>query len=208
MLEMSEILNRAPILPVLVIHELEKAVHLARSLVSGGLPVLEVTLRTDAAFESIARIKKEVPGVLCGAGTVTHTGQVPLLKDVGADFAVSPGYTQKLGNALGLAEIPFLPGVSTASELMVGLDCGYSHFKFFPAEAMGGVKTLKSLGGPFPDARFCPTGGVTQDNLADYLAVPSVVSVGGSWVASNASIEAGAWGYIEQQAAQAVALVG
>ena len=201
-----EMLKRAPILPVLVIDRAEDAVPLARALVAGGLPVLEVTLRTEAALESIGRIKAEVEGVVCGAGTVTSGRVVEALEDVEADFAVSPGYTMGLGDALRLSRIPLLPGVATASELMVCLDRGYSCFKFFPAEAMGGVKTLKSLGGPFPEARFCPTGGLTPTNLKDYLALPSVVTAGGSWVAPKSLIDKGDWAAIEELAAEAVAL--
>ena len=156
-----ELLSMAPVLPVLVIERVEDAVPLARALLAGGLPVLEVTLRTDAALESIARIKSEVEGIYCGAGTVTSGRQVEALEHARADFAVSPGYTMSLGDALRLSRIPLLPGVATASELMVALDRGYKCFKFFPAESLGGPKALKSLGGPFPSAKFCPTGGVT-----------------------------------------------
>ena len=203
-----EMLKRAPILPVLVIEQVEDAVPLARALVAGGLPVLEVTLRTQAALESIRRIKAEVEGVVCGAGTVVSGRSVEALEDVGADFAVSPGYTMSLGDALRLSRIPLLPGISSASELMVCMDRGYSCFKFFPAQAMGGVQTLKSLSGPFPDARFCPTGGITPDNLKSYLQLPSVVTAGGSWVAPKEAIARGDWSLIEQLATEATALAG
>ena len=201
-----EMLQRAPVLPVLVIERVEDAVPLARALVEGGLPVLEVTLRSEAALESIARIKAEVDGVICGAGTVVQGSTVEDLEEVGADFAVSPGYTTSLGEALRLSRIPLLPGIATASELMVGLELGYSVFKFFPAEAMGGVTTLKGLSGPFPQARFCPTGGISPDNLKSYLDLPSVVTAGGSWVAPKAAIAGGEWDRIRELAAQAVAL--
>ena len=183
-----ELLMQAPVLPVLVIERVEDAVPLARALLAGGLPVLEVTLRTEVAFEAIAKIKAEVDGVYCGAGTVTHKGQVELLEQAGVDFAVSPGYSQPLGSALRLSRIPLLPGIATASELMACLDRGYQCFKFFPAEAMGGVKTLRSLGGPFPEARFCPTGGINMDIIRTYLDVPSVVTAGGSWIATPDAI--------------------
>ena len=201
-----EMLEQAPILPVLVIERVEDAVPLAKALVAGGLPVLEVTLRTDAALESIARIKGEVEGVICGAGTVNHRGFVDSLKQVNADFAVAPGYTKSLGDALRDADIPLVPGIATASELMVCLDEGYACCKFFPAEANGGVKALKSLAGPFPEARFCPTGGITPANLSDYLSLSSVVTAGGSWVAPKDAIAGGDWGLIESLAAKAVAI--
>ena len=206
MSKVLEVLEQAPILPVLVIERVEDAVPLAKALVAGGLPVLEVTLRTDAALEAIARIKGEVEGVVCGAGTVNHGGFADSLKKVEADFAVSPGYTKSLGEALRDAEIPLIPGVSTASELMVCLDAGYACCKFFPAEAMGGVKTLKSLAGPFPEARFCPTGGITPENLSHYLSLSSVVTAGGSWVAPKDAIARGDWGLIESLASKAVAI--
>ena len=202
-----ELLMQAPVLPVLVIERVEDAVPLALALLAGGLPVLEVTLRTEVAFEAIAKIKAEVDGVYCGAGTVTHKGQVELLEQAGVDFAVSPGYSQPLGSALRLSRIPLLPGIATASELMACLDRGYQCFKFFPAEAMGGVKTLRSLGGPFPEARFCPTGGINMDNIRTYLDVPSVVTAGGSWIATPDAIAKGDWAGIEAEAARAVALI-
>ena len=201
-----EILALAPILPVLVIERIEDAVPLARALVAGGLPVLEVTLRTGVALEAIKRIKSEVDGVYCGAGTVTHGRMVEALEDAGADFAVSPGYTMSLGEALRLSRIPLLPGVATASELMVCLDRGYSCFKFFPAEANGGVKMLKAFGGPFPDAKFCPTGGITPSNLKSYLDVPAVVTAGGSWVAPKDAVKRGDWDAITEEAQRAVAM--
>jgi len=200
------ILSKAPVLPVLVIERVEDAVPLARALVAGGLPVLEVTLRTDAALESIARIKAEVEGVYCGAGTVTHGRQIEALEEVDADFAVSPGHTISLGDTLRLFRIPLLPGIATASELMVCLDRGYRCFKFFPAHAMGGTQTIKSFGGPFPEATFCPTGGITPENLQSYLALPSVVTAGGSWIANKDAIQRRDWSAIQAQAEQAVAL--
>lgn len=202
-----EILSLAPILPVLVIERIEDAVPLARALVAGGLPVLEVTMRTGVALEAIKRIKDEVDGVYCGAGTVTHGRVVEALEDVGADFAVSPGYTMSLGEALRLSRIPLLPGIATASELMVCLDRGYSCFKFFPAEANGGVNMLKSFGGPFPDAMFCPTGGISPANLKTYLDLSSVVTAGGSWIAPQDAIARGDWDFITEQAERVVSLV-
>ncbi|MBT6176025.1 MAG: bifunctional 4-hydroxy-2-oxoglutarate aldolase/2-dehydro-3-deoxy-phosphogluconate aldolase [Deltaproteobacteria bacterium] len=202
-----EILQKAPILPVLVIERIEDAVPLARALAAGGLPVLEVTLRTGVALEAIKRIKDEVEGVYCGAGTVTHGRMVEALEEVSADFAVSPGYTMSLGDALRLSRIPLLPGVATASELMVCLDRGYSCFKFFPAEANGGTKMLKAFGGPFPDAKFCPTGGITPSNLKSYLDIPSVVTAGGSWIAPKDAIERKDWDFITAEAERVVALV-
>ena len=202
-----EILSLAPILPVLVIERIEDAVPLARALVAGGLPVLEVTMRTGVALEAIKRIKDGVDGVYCGAGTVTHGRVVEALEDVGADFAVSPGYTMSLGEALRLSRIPLLPGIATASELMVCLDRGYSCFKFFPAEANGGVNMLKSFGGPFPDAMFCPTGGISPANLKTYLDLSSVVTAGGSWIAPQDAIARGDWDFITEQAERVVSLV-
>jgi 2-dehydro-3-deoxyphosphogluconate aldolase / (4S)-4-hydroxy-2-oxoglutarate aldolase len=187
------ILQRAPVLPVLSIERLDDAVPLARALVSGGLPVFEVTLRTGAALEAIARIRAEVPEALVGAGTVITPADLDEVVASGALFAISPGASEALYLAAAGAAIPFIPAVATASELMRGLNHGHRHFKFFPAAAAGGVATLKAFAGPFPDAKFCPTGGIDRDSAGAYLALDNVITVGGSWMAPADAVRARDW---------------
>ena len=171
----------------------------------GGIRVLEVTLRTPAAIDVIKRIAKEVPDSLIGAGTVTNAQQLKAVVEAGAKFAISPGMTADLLKAGMDAEIPLIPGISSTSDLMKGKDAGYTHMKFFPAEASGGVKAIKSISGPFPDVTFCPTGGIGPNNYNDYLALNNVKCVGGSWLAPDDAIEAGDWARITQLAKEAVA---
>ena len=171
----------APVIPVLVVEDAAQAVPIAQSLVAGGLTVLEVTLRTPAALDVIAAMKT-VPGAIVGAGTVVTTDQFAQAIDAGAEFIVSPGLTESLAEPIIASGVPFLPGVSTAGDLMRGYALGLRHFKFFPAEAAGGVKALKALAAPFHEARFCPTGGITEATAPDWLALPSVLCVGGSWI--------------------------
>jgi 2-dehydro-3-deoxyphosphogluconate aldolase/(4S)-4-hydroxy-2-oxoglutarate aldolase len=195
----------APVIPVLVVADAAKAGGLATALVAGGLPVLEVTLRTPAALDVIREMAK-VPGGHVGAGTVLTADDVKRAKDAGASFAVSPGATERLVRACEDAELPLLPGSATASEVMRAMEWGYSMLKFFPAEAAGGAKMLKSLGGPLPQVSFCPTGGVSPANARDYLSLANVICVGGSWVSPDAEVAAGNWAAIEARAREARAL--
>ena len=195
----------APVIPVLVVADAAKAGGLATALVAGGLPVLEVTLRTRAALDVIREMAK-VPGGHVGAGTVLTPDDVKRAKDAGASFAVSPGATERLVRACEEAELPLLPGSATASEVMRAMEWGYSMLKFFPAEAAGGAKMLKSLGGPLPQVSFCPTGGVSPTNARDYLSLSNVICVGGSWISPDAEVAAGNWAAIEARAREARAL--
>ncbi|MFO1139583.1 MAG: bifunctional 4-hydroxy-2-oxoglutarate aldolase/2-dehydro-3-deoxy-phosphogluconate aldolase [Paracoccus sp. (in: a-proteobacteria)] len=195
----------APVVPVLVVADAAKAEGLATALVAGGLPVLEVTLRTPAALDVIRAMAK-VAGGHVGAGTVLTPDDVKRAKDAGASFAVSPGATERLVRACEDAGLPLLPGASTASEVMQAMEWGYSMLKCFPAEAVGGAKLLKSLAGPLPQVSFCPTGGVTLANAPDYLSLSNVVCVGGSWIAPDADVAASDWAAIEARARDARAL--
>ena len=195
----------APVIPVIVIDDAARAAGLAQALVAGGLPVLEVTLRSDAALDAI-RAMAAVPGGHVGAGTVLTPDDAKRARDAGAGFAVSPGLTDRLIAACQDIGLPLLPGAATASEVMRAAEAGYDMLKFFPAESAGGVAALKSLAGPLPRIGFCPTGGITAQSAPDYLALPNVICVGGSWIASPADIAAGNWQAITQQAGQAAAL--
>ena len=175
------IMRTAPVIPVLVIEDVAHARPIAEALVAGGLAVLEVTLRTAAALDVIAEMKK-VPGAIVGAGTIVDITGLESAIAAGAEFIVSPGLTENLGKASVAKGIPFLPGIANAGDIMRGLDLGLAHFKFFPAEANGGLPALKSLIGPFGQCKFCPTGGIKQDTAADWLAVPQILCVGGSWL--------------------------
>ncbi|MEW9796703.1 bifunctional 4-hydroxy-2-oxoglutarate aldolase/2-dehydro-3-deoxy-phosphogluconate aldolase [Alteromonas sp. CYL-A6] len=200
----AEIFEAGPVVPVLVIHDEENAVPLAKALLAGGIKVLEVTLRTPVALNVIRRIAEEVPEALIGAGTVTNAQQLKEVTEAGAKFAISPGMTADLLKAGMEGSIPLIPGISSISDLMTGKDAGYTFLKFFPAEASGGVKAIKSISGPFPDVRFCPTGGIGPANYRDYLALPNVMCVGGSWVAPDDAIAAKDWDRITQLAKDAV----
>ncbi|OJW67869.1 MAG: 2-dehydro-3-deoxyphosphogluconate aldolase [Sphingomonadales bacterium 63-6] len=177
----EQIMQTAPVIPVLVVDDAAIAAPLAEALVAGGLKVLEVTLRTPAALDVI-REMKQVPGAIVGAGTVTNPAQLDEALAAGSEFIVSPGLTETLGKAAIASGVPFLPGIATAGDIMRGLDLGLSHFKFFPASTSGGIPALKALAGPFGQVRFCPTGGITQDSAPDWLAVDPVLCVGGSWI--------------------------
>ena len=177
----DEIMALAPVIPVLVVDRVEDAVPIAQALVDGGLPVLEVTLRTPAALEAI-RAMKQVAGAVVGAGTVLDPRQLTEALDAGAEFIVSPGLTERLGEAAASAGIPFLPGVSNTGDVMRARDLGFTSLKFFPAEAAGGLAVLKALAAVFGEVRFCPTGGITQDSAPAWLAEPAVACVGGSWL--------------------------
>ena len=201
----EEIFSQGPVVPVLVIKDVAHAVPLAKALIAGGIRVLEVTLRTEAALDVIAKIAKEVPEAIIGAGTVTNRAQLQQVIDAGAKFAISPGLTSDLLKAGNEGSIALIPGISSISELMTAIDHGYTHLKFFPAEASGGVKALKAIGGPFPDIKFCPTGGISPSNYKDYLALPSVRCAGGSWLAPEDAMINGEWDKITELAKQAVA---
>ncbi|RUM44509.1 MAG: keto-deoxy-phosphogluconate aldolase [Desulfocapsa sp.] len=188
-----EILQTGPVVPVMVIEDVEHAVPLAKALVSGGVRVLEITLRSDAALESIRRISEQVPDAIVGAGTVTSAKDLEDITAAGAVFAISPGLTPKLLKAAAQSSIHLIPGISSASELMYGMEAGLSEFKFFPAEAAGGIQMIKSLGGPFPYITFCPTGGISPANYRDYLALKNVACVGGSWLAPKNDVLNGDW---------------
>ncbi|MHA7878944.1 MAG: bifunctional 4-hydroxy-2-oxoglutarate aldolase/2-dehydro-3-deoxy-phosphogluconate aldolase [Saccharospirillum sp.] len=196
-----------PVMPVLAVSRVEDAVPLAQALKAGGLTVLEVTLRTEAAIDVIAAMK-QVDGVVVGAGTVTRVEQLQQLEAVGADFAISPGATPRLLEAGRQAAMPFLPAVASVSEMMQAMELGYEHFKFFPAAASGGVSALKAFAGPFPNVRFCPTGGISARDFTDYLALPNVLCVGGSWVVPADALNQGDWARIEQLAREACELAG
>ena len=170
--------------------------------------MLEITLRTPAALEAIALVSREVPGALVGAGTVITPAQLESAEDAGARFAISPGLTPALLEAAASGGTALIPGVSTASEIMTGMELGYDHFKFFPAEASGGVKALASIGGPFPQITFCPTGGITPDSYTDYLKLDNVACVGGSWITPVAAVRKEDWQGITALASEAVAGAG
>ena len=200
---LDEILRLAPVVPVLIIEDEATAVPLARALMAGGLYALEVTLRTPTALNSIRRIAGEVEGAVVGAGTILTEGAREAAAKAGAVFGVSPGLIE--GEGID-GPLPLLPGIATATELMSGLARGYERFKLFPANIVGGVGALKAFSSPFPQALFCPTGGVTLENAPDYLAQPNCICVGGSWVAPAQAIRDGDWGKIEALAREAAGL--
>ncbi|WP_030598726.1 bifunctional 4-hydroxy-2-oxoglutarate aldolase/2-dehydro-3-deoxy-phosphogluconate aldolase [Streptomyces fulvoviolaceus] len=202
----SSLLDLAPVVPVVVLDDAADAVPLARALVAGGLPAIEVTLRTPVALEAIRAIADGVPGAVVGAGTVITPEQVTECVAAGARFLVSPGWTDVLLEAMRASGLPFLPGVSTTSEVVALLERGVREMKFFPAQAAGGTAYLKSLAGPLPQARFCPTGGIGPGNAPEYLALPNVGCVGGTWMLPADAIAARDWGRIEALARAAAGL--
>lgn len=203
---MRELLERNPVIPVLVIERVADAAPLAEALVAGGLDVLEVTLRTPVALEALAAMRAAVPTAIVGAGTVGTPTQMAAAAAAGAVFAVSPGATDGLLAAARTHGLPFLPGVATASEILALVEHGLDALKFFPAEAAGGVDMLKSWAGPLAGVRFCPTGGITATRAPDYLALDNVPCVGGSWVAPRATVAAGDWAAIQALAEGAAKL--
>jgi 2-dehydro-3-deoxyphosphogluconate aldolase/(4S)-4-hydroxy-2-oxoglutarate aldolase len=203
---MISVLDLAPVIPVVVLDDAADAVPLARALVEGGLPAIEVTLRTPAALDAIRAIAAEVPEAVVGAGTVISPSGVTSAVAAGARFLVSPGWTDTLLDAMRASGVPFLPGVSTASEVVALLERGVSGMKFFPAEAAGGVPYLKSLAGPLPQARFCPTGGVSLASAPAYLELPNVACVGGTWMLPADAVRAGDWARIVRLARGAAGL--
>ncbi|QCO56761.1 bifunctional 4-hydroxy-2-oxoglutarate aldolase/2-dehydro-3-deoxy-phosphogluconate aldolase (plasmid) [Pseudorhodobacter turbinis] len=204
-LRSAEICQLAPVVPVLVVEDVSRAEALARALVAGGLPALEVTLRTACALDAI-RAMSQVEGGVVGAGTLLTPADVKAAKEAGAKFGVSPGATPRLLDACAEYDLPLLPGAATATEVMMLLELGYTVQKFFPAEASGGAPALKSIGAPIPQVRFCPTGGIGLKNAHDYLGLPNVMCVGGSWVAPAALVAAEDWAGITKLAKEAAAL--
>jgi 2-dehydro-3-deoxyphosphogluconate aldolase/(4S)-4-hydroxy-2-oxoglutarate aldolase len=196
----------APVVPVITIEDASAAVPLARALVAGGLPVVEITLRTPAAVEAARAIIAEVKEAVVGIGTVLKPDDLQRAEGLGAAFAISPGLSIELLHAAASGNLPFVPGIQTASDLIACVTRGYDLVKFFPAVPAGGLATLNALGGPFPNVRFCPTGGIGEADAAQWLAHPRVVAVGGSWVAPASDIKAGAWSKIEARARAAAAL--
>lgn len=206
--DLAGLLAQARVVPVLTITEHAQAVPLARALCAGGLPVIEVTLRTPVALEAARSIMAEVPEAVVGLGTLLTPDDVDAASKIGACFAVSPGATPALLAAAAASDLPFLPGVATVSEAMQARAAGFSVLKLFPAEAVGGMGLLKSMSGPLGDLRFCPTGGIDPRNLRDYLALANVIAVGGSWLAPPADLAAGAWARIAERAREARRLAG
>ena len=203
---MRALLRRGPVIAVYSPASVAEAVQVAHALVHGGLDVIEVTLRTPVALDALRAMVAAEPGARIGAGTVLQADQLRQVQDAGAAFAVSPGATPALLAAAARQSLPFLPGVATASELMQAMDFGLDCFKFFPAQAAGGTALLQAFAGPFPQALFCPTGGIGRDNAADYLALPNVACVGGSWLTPADRIKAGDWDAVSALAREAAAL--
>jgi 2-dehydro-3-deoxyphosphogluconate aldolase / (4S)-4-hydroxy-2-oxoglutarate aldolase len=201
-----DVMQDAPVIPVIVLNDVNHAVPLARALVAGGIRMLEVTLRTPVALACIERIAKEVPEAVAGAGTVRTPAEAQAAARAGARFAVSPGFTNAVGHACRDNGLPLLPGVATGSEIMMAQEAGYTELKFFPAMQAGGPAMLKAWGGPFFDVKFCPTGGVSTSNAKEFLSLSNVVCVGGSWLTPADAMQRGDWAQITALAAQASSL--
>ncbi|MBL5979807.1 bifunctional 4-hydroxy-2-oxoglutarate aldolase/2-dehydro-3-deoxy-phosphogluconate aldolase [Comamonas sp. NyZ500] len=194
------IMQDAPVIPVIVLHNAEHAVPMAKALLAGGIRVLEVTLRTPQGLACIEAIAKQLPEAIVGAGTVRNAADAAAAARAGARFAVSPGYTSKLGQACRDLNLPLLPGVATSSEIMMAQEDGFTELKFFPAVQSGGIQMLKAWQGPFGELRFCPTGGISPGNAAEFLALSNVVCVGGSWLVPASAVESGNWSLITELA--------
>ncbi|MFI3222076.1 MAG: bifunctional 4-hydroxy-2-oxoglutarate aldolase/2-dehydro-3-deoxy-phosphogluconate aldolase [Methylococcaceae bacterium] len=203
----TDVLNAGPVMPVMVIKNLDDAVPLAKALVAGGIKVLEITLRTPIALEAIRLISQEVKEAIVGAGTITSPEQLKAAEEAGAVFAISPGLTPALLMAAKEGNIALIPGISTLSELMVGMEAGLDHFKFFPAEAAGGIPMLKSIAGPIPQVTFCPTGGISPENYNAYLSLNNVACVGGSWLVPEDAVKEKNWAKVTELAKLAIANV-
>lgn len=201
-------LKLQPVVPVLIVEDAKTAVPLARALVAGGLKAIEITLRTDAALEAVRLVAQEVEGAVVGAGTILNAAHYAAAVDAGSQFIVSPGTTQELLDVARQSDIPLLPGAATASEVMALREEGYKVLKFFPAEQAGGAAYLKALSSPLAGTLFCPTGGISLKNAMDYLSLPNVVCVGGSWVAPKELVSGGDWAGITKLASEASALKG
>ena len=202
------VFDLAPVIPVLAIERIEDAVPLCRALVDNGLPVLEITLRTACALDAIRQVAAELPNACVGAGTVLTAEDLAKVWEAGAKFAISPGVTETLYNAAAQSPVPLIPGIATAGELMRGLEHGLDTFKFFPAVQAGGAAMLSAWNGPFGDVRFCPTGGISAQTAPQFLQLPNVLCVGGSWLTTRELLQARDWAGIEALAAQAAALAG
>lgn len=205
-MNISEIMTAASVIPVIEIADIDRAAPLARAFANGGLRVVELTLRTDCALDALKAMQDAAPELIVGMGTVRTAGDVDASLGAGAAFLVSPGASVGLLKAMAASGAPSLPGIATASEAMTAYELGFRAMKFFPAEAAGGSAYLKSLAGPLPDIRFCPTGGISAERAADYLALSNVDCVGGSWVATRAMIETGDWESVEKNARLAASL--
>lgn len=200
------IMQVSPIIPVIAIDDVERAVDLAHALQAGGVNILEITLRTPTALSAIERLADKVPDAVLGAGTVTQVDDLQRVRDAGATFAISPGSTEAILSAAKAMNFPLLPGVATGSEIMQGLALDYQHFKLFPAEIAGGIGALKAFAGPFHAVKFCPTGGVSEQNFVEYLNLPNVLCVGGSWIVPQSLISAGNFDEITRLTASALAI--
>jgi 2-dehydro-3-deoxyphosphogluconate aldolase/(4S)-4-hydroxy-2-oxoglutarate aldolase len=203
----TDVLNAGPVMPVMVIKNLDDAVPLAKALVAGGIKVLEITLRTPIALEAIRLISQEVKEAIVGAGTITTPEQLKAAEEAGAVFAISPGLTPALLRAAKEGNIALIPGISSLSELMVGMEAGLDHFKFFPAEAAGGIPMLKAIAGPIPQVTFCPTGGISPENYNAYLSLNNVACVGGSWLVPEDAVKEKNWAKVTELAKLAIANV-
>ncbi len=199
--------NHGPVIPVIVINKVEDAVPMAEALLAGGVKVLEVTLRSSCALQAMEQIAKHVPDAILGAGTVRNLKDAQASKDVGCQFAVSPGYTSELGQFARKIGLPLLPGVSTGSEIMMANADDYYFLKLFPAVAVGGINLLKGFAGPFADVKFCPTGGVSVESAPQFLALPNVVVCGGTWLTPGDAVERKDWAHITKLAKEAAAIV-
>lgn len=204
---LSELLRHSPIIPVITIERVEDAVPLAQALVDGGLRLLEITLRTPVAQEAAAAIVANVPEAIVGIGTVVSERDLVLASELGAQFALSPGAAPDLLDAAAASNLPFIPGIATASELMAALARGFDIVKFFPAVPAGGIATLAALAGPFPQARFCPTGGIGEANASEWLAQPNVIAVGGSWLTPATEVRKGDWSALADRARRTLAQI-
>ncbi|MGD9971718.1 MAG: bifunctional 4-hydroxy-2-oxoglutarate aldolase/2-dehydro-3-deoxy-phosphogluconate aldolase, partial [Desulfatirhabdiaceae bacterium] len=196
----ESVMRQGPVMPVMVIEKLAHAIPIARALVEGGVRVFEITLRTAAALEVIRIISREFPEIMVGAGTVVCEADLDAVIRAGAVFAISPGMTPGLLKAANRKEIALIPGIATVSELMTGMEFGYDHFKFFPAQTVGGIPALNAISGPFPNMTFCPTGGISAKNYRDYLALKNVACVGGSWLVPADAVESENWTQITETA--------
>lgn len=203
----QQIMSLSPIIPVIEIEDLSQSVDLANALITGGINVLEITLRTSAAIDAISLLTKEVPSAIIGAGTVLNSTDLEKVRNAGASFAISPGCTNSLLKHAKEIDFPLIPGVSTGSEVMKGLDLGYTHFKLFPATSVGGIPLLKSFSGPFQQAKFCPTGGINEENYLDFLSLDNVLCIGGSWIASSKLIIQGDFNKITETTRSSLAKI-
>lgn len=203
----ERILRDAGILPVLTVDSVEQAIDTARALLAGGLTAIELTLRTPASLDALAALKQEFPDLAIGAGTVLQAAQVDAVCELGVDFIITPGVSAPLLDALLTADVPVIPGAATPSELIALASRGFRVAKLFPAAVVGGIAMLKALQGPLPQMKLCPTGGIDEDNAADYLAQPNVVCIGGSWMVPKAWLQAGAWDKVTESASRAATIV-